>query len=261
MTLSTPAKNSLPMIASALAAGKIPRLAPWLVLVLRPSLALLIQGLVVLLFTQLNVQAPGTAVRHWWTVYGTFIDLICLGLLLWLVRREGLRLFDLLSFDKTKLKQDIFIGLGIFLVIFPLSVFGGGMLGNLLAYGSLNPAFPEGGFIRSLPLWAVLFSRVLWWPLWSFTEELVFQGYTLPRLQTLTGSTWLAVALVGFSWAIQHSFLPWINTQHALYLLITFLPLTLGLQFVYLRLRRLPPLIIGHWLMDLTSVLLLVQVG
>ena len=253
--------NSPSAIEARIAKKRIPRLAPFLILLARPGLAILAQGIFILVFIQGGVPAPTTAVRHWWTVYGTFIDLGCLGILFWLTRHEGIRLFDLLSFDKTKIKKDILIGVGIFLVVFPLSVFSGGLVGGWLAYGSLNPTFPDGGFIRVLPLWAVWFSRIFWWPLWSLTEELTFQGYALPRLQALTRSTWLSVALVSCDWSLQHSFLPWIDPRHALYLFITFIPLTIAMQLIYLRVRRLPPLIVGHWLMDFVSVLFMVQVG
>ncbi len=237
------------------------RFAPLLVLLARSGLALLFQALTVLLFTRLDLPSPAVAVRNWWTVYGTLIDLVCLALLAWLVRREGRRLLDLVNFDRSKLKTDLLIGLGIFVIIFPVTVFGGGMLANLIAYGTLQPEYPAGGFMRTLPLLAVLYSRLLWWPLWSFTEEMTFQGYCLPRLRLLAKNTWLPVAVVSFFWSIQHSFLPWINLQHGLYLFLTFLPLTVALQLIYLRVRRLAPLIVGHWLMDLFSVLYLVQVG
>lgn len=42
---------------------------------------------------------------------------------------------------------------------------------------------------------------------------------------------------------------------------LAFVPLTLAMQFIYLRVRRLTPLIIGHWLMDLTSVLFMLQIA
>ena len=53
----------------------------------------------------------------------------------------------------------------------------------------------------------------------------------------------------------------WINLQHAVYLLLTLLPLTIALPLIYLRVRRLTPLIVGHWLMDLASMLFMLQVG
>ncbi len=83
-------------------------------------------------------------------------------------------------------------------ICFRLCVFGGGMIAMRVAYGSSNPELPEATFIRILPLLAVLYSRLLWWPLWSLTEELTCNGYALPRLKAITKSLWLSVALVGF---------------------------------------------------------------
>ena len=253
--------NSQEVLRDRLASGHIPRFALGSILLARPALAILAQGITLLFFVQRRVPSPTIAVRNWWTVYGTLVDLGCLALLAWLVKREGIRLLDLVGFDKSKLKTDLLLGLGIFVFVFPLTVFGGGMLASRLAYGSLQAELPQWAFIRALPLLAVLYSRLLWWPIWSFTEELTFQGYALPRLRALTKSTWIPVALVSFCWALQHSFIPWINLQHAVYLLLTFLPLTIALPLIYLRVRRLTPLIVGHWLMDLASVLFMLQVG
>jgi membrane protease YdiL (CAAX protease family) len=231
----------------------------WMVLA-RPLLALAMQGSAVILFKKLQFQAPAVIVRNWWTVYGTLIDIACLALLFWLTRTEGTKLFKLISFDKRRIKKDLLHGIGIFIVVFPLAVFGGSMLAGKLAYGSFLPSLPEGAFIRTLPLWAVIYSRTIWWVIWSFTEELTFQGYALSRLQVLTRYKWLAVLWVAFGWSLQHSFLPFIDLRHALYLFIMFLPLTLALQWAYLRLGRLMPVIIAHWLMDLSSVLFMVQI-
>lgn len=256
-----PVRNSPEAIQNQITGGWVSPFALMIMLLARPGLALLAQGITLLFLMRAGVPSPAIAVRNWWTVYGTLVDLGCLALLSWLARREGIRLLDLVSFDKRKLKTDVLIGLGIFIVVFPLTVFGGGMLASLLAYGRLQPELPAGAFIRTLPLLGVLYSRLLWWPLWSFTEELTFQGYALPRLQALTKSAWFSVTLVSFCWSIQHSFLPWINLQHGVYLFLTFVPLTIALQLIYLRVRRLTPLIIGHWLMDLTSVLFMLRIG
>ena len=238
----------------------ISKFAPVLMVLVRPALAFAAQGIVVLLFMQFQIQSPTVAVRNWWTVYGTLVDIGCLALLFWLTKAEGINLFSLVSFDKRKLKKDILIGVVIFLVVFPITVFGGSMLAGFLAYGKLQPDLPEGALTRFLPLWGVLYSRLIWWPIWSFTEELTLQGYALPRLQMLTKKTWLSILWVGFCWALQHSFLPWINFQHGLFLFIMFVPLVIVSQLIYLRLGRLMPMIIGHWLMDLFSVLFMVQV-
>jgi hypothetical protein len=253
--------NSPGAIQSRHAGERIPRYGPMLMLFARPFLILLVQGVTFLLFKGLNVQDAPVAIRNWWSVYGTLADLGCLGLLVWLTRREGIRLLDLVGFVKSKLKTDVLLGLGIFFIVFPVTIVGCGRLAMLIAYGSLNPVFPEYTFIRTLPFLAVLYSRLLWWPLWSATEEMTYNGYALPRLVAITKSPWLSVAIVSFFYSIQHSFHSLAGFQYGVYMFLLFIPLTLALEIIYLRIRRLTPLIIGHWLMDLTSVLFMLQVG
>ena len=97
-----------------------------------------------MILKQLNVQDAQVSIRHWWSVYGTLVDFGCLGLLIWLTRREGIRLPDLIGFVKSNLKTDIPLGVGIFIIVFPVTIFGLGRLAVWIAYGNLNPVFPEG---------------------------------------------------------------------------------------------------------------------
>jgi hypothetical protein len=253
--------NSQDAIQARLTQGRIPRYGPILMLVARSSFILLAQGIAFLILKQLGVPNTTVAIRNWWSVYGTLADLGCLGVLLWLTGREGIRLTDLIGFVKSKLKTDIPLGLGIFILVFPVTIIGLGRLAMLIAYGNLSPEFPEYTFIRSLPLLAVLYSRLLWWPLWSATEEMTYNGYALPRLVAMTKSPWLAVVIVAFFYSIQHSFHSLAGFQHGLYMFLLFIPLTVALELIYLQVRCLTPLIIGHWLMDLASVWFMLQVG
>jgi hypothetical protein len=188
------------------------------------------------------------------------VDFGCIGLLIWLTRQEGIRLRDLISFVKSKLKTDVLLGLGIFIIVFPVTIIGLGRLAMLIAYGNLNPVFPEFTFTRTLPLLAVLYSRILWWPLWSVTEEMTYTGYALPRLNAITKSTWLSVAVVSIFYSLQHCFLSIADFQYGFYTFLLFIPLAVALELIYLRVKRLTPLIIGHWLMDLASVLFMLQI-
>ncbi len=260
MTVLTPI-NSTEAIQSRLAEGRIPRYGPMLMLFARSAFILLAQGLTYLLFLQLKIPNAAVVIRNWWPVYGTLVDFGCLGLLIWLTGREGIRLRDLIGLVKSKLKTEIPLGLGLFIAIAPITIFGGGMLAKLIVYGSLNPVFPEYTFIKSLPLLAVLYSRLIWWPIWSATEEMTYNGYALPRLVAMTKSRWVSVALVSFFFALQHSFLMLAGFQFGFYMFLAFLPLSIAMTLVYLRIRRLPPLIVAHWLMDFSNVLFLLKVG
>ncbi len=259
--IETTPVNSFEAIQSRFAQGRIPRYGPMLMLIARSAFILLAQGITFLLFLQLKVPNASVVIRNWWPVYGTLVDIGCLGILYYLTKREGIRLLDLISLVKSKLKKEIPLGLGLFILIAPITIFGGGMLAQLIAYGKINPVFPEYTFMRSLPLFALLYARILWWPIWSVTEEMTYNGYTLPRLLALTKSRWLSVALVSFFFALQHSFLMLAGFRFGFYMFLAFIPLSIAMVLVYLRIRRLPPMIIAHWLMDLSNVLFMYQVG
>jgi uncharacterized protein len=93
--------------------------------------------------------------------------------------------------------------------------------------------------------------------IWSFTEEMTYQGYVLPRLQVLTDRSWLAVLLVGFGWALQHCFLPFsLDSRQLLFRFLIFLPLVIVMPILYLRVRRLLPFVIAHWGMDFVLTLM-----
>lgn len=87
--------------------------------------------------------------------------------------------------------------------------------------------------------------------IWSFTEELTYQGYALPRLQAFFHNRWSAMICVGLAWAVQHSFLPFIfDLKWFLYMFVAFFPLTIAMQIIYQRIGRLVPMVIAHWGMD-----------
>jgi uncharacterized protein len=254
------AKNSSVEIKKRIDSGQISRVSTVLAVLVRPALFLIVQGLMILILIVVKNKTPTLTVTSWWTVYGTIVDFGCLLTLFILVRREGLRIRDLLSFDKTKVSRDLLIGFGIIIVVFPLSVFTGYILGSSSVYGSLHPVLPTGNpMIRKLPVWAVVYSRMIWWIISASTEEMIYQGYALPRLKLFFGRTWPAVLWVGFGWALQHSFLPFINLKYAVYAFLLFFPLTIALQLIYLRVKRLFPLIIGHWGMDFISTIFMIS--
>jgi membrane protease YdiL (CAAX protease family) len=134
-------------------------------------------------------------------------------------------------------------------------------LAQWLVYGTIGPAFPENTFTHTLPLLGILYIRVLWWPVWSLTEEMTYNGYALPRLAALTGSRSLSVAIAAFFFALQHSFLMLAGWRFGIYTFLTFVPLSVAMLTAYSRIRRLPPLIVAHWLMDLSNVLFLYRAG
>ena len=195
--------------------------------------------------------SPWSAAGAWWTVWGSIADLGCLTILAGVTHREGLRLRDLIG----PLPQRFLLkGLGYLLLVAPFSVLGT-FIAAWIVYGSWQAPMPSGLLVaRVLPHWAIFYSLILWAPTWSSTEELTYNGYLAPRVSVLSGRRWVALALVGFWWAAQHSFLPLVlDWRFALWRFLAFVPGVLALMVLYLRTQKLAPVIVAHWIMDLIA--------
>jgi membrane protease YdiL (CAAX protease family) len=201
---------------------------------------------------------PWMAAVPYWNVFGTLVDLGCLLLLHHYLKKEGLSLLHLIRASRFPLWRDVLVGIGLFLLIFPTAIMGGTILSNLIVYGTFQPDLGEGVLIaRQLPRWAMLYSLLVWWVIWSVTESVYYNGYLFPRLEALNGRTWTAILVVGAFWALQHVFFPFIpDARYIIWRFLQFLGIGLVMPWLFSRLRRLRPLIVSHWLMDFTGVLL-----
>jgi membrane protease YdiL (CAAX protease family) len=184
-------------------------------------------------------------------VYGTLIDAGCLALLWQLTRREGIRLFDLIGFERTRLVRDVALGLALIPVSLAF-IFAGTYAAGWLVYGKPAPPF----LLGHLPLAAALYGVLVWPFIWGLTEQMTYNGYLVPRFQVL-GSTSLAIAVVAFVWSLQHAFMPLtFDPKFMTFRLLSPIPFSVFQALLYLRLRRLVPFATAHALMDGATVLL-----
>jgi uncharacterized protein len=221
---------------------------PLFMLFARFLFALLFQSLVALLFSLRGDPTPFQSAAPWWTVYGSLIDVACLISIARLMSGEGLKVSSLIDFNRNSLMKDIRLTFGL-IFLFLIIGFGGGILTGILIYGGPPPSAMGG-----LPLWGTLYSLIIWPALWGFTEQLTYQGYVLPRLLSLSGSTWLTILILGLGYGFQHIALPLIfDWKFILFRFLSSLPFIIMFP-VYLRTKRLAPFMIAHWIVDALSV-------
>lgn len=248
--------NSLTAVKARLDQGRISWTGPLLLLLARSTLWMTAQSLVGLLFVVQHRPDPWRQACHWWSVSFTLADIGCILGMRFFLKREGIRIRDLIGPLRLRYGRDIFLGIFYFLLFSPGFMIGG-YIGQKLFYGTaLNPS----GFIlhaHALPAWATLYSLILWWPINSAVEEMTYQGYVLPRLEALTGRTWIAFAAVAFWFTAQHCVIGFVpDLRSNLCRFVGFLPGVVIIIAIYLRTRRLAPLIVGHWIIDLSAVLM-----
>ncbi len=231
----------------------------WVILILplRFALAFGAQGLVSLIFKAIGNLTPWASAGEWWIVYGTLIDLGCLLAIGLATRKEGIKIKDLLSFDKTKWKKDIGLGVLFYVIIGSVS-FGSIVAVGFIVYG----VFPAPTSISMIHWGGLIYAFAIFPIIWGFTEQITYNGYLFPRLEAFTNKTWLAYLIVVPFFTLQHIALPLIlQTQALIYGAIWTLPLVLVIVFLYIKTRRLLPLIIAHFMIEvfaLVSALFLV---
>ena len=244
--------NSREALLQRREAGTLAWRGPALMLLARTACAVGAQAVVAAVFALRASPTPWHDAESWLPVYGTLIDAGCLTLLWRLTRREGVRLFDLVGFERTRLARDTLLGFA----LIPVSlvfIFAGTFAAGWLLYGTLSPPFLFG----PLPLPAALYGVLVWPFIWGLTEQMTYNGYLLPRLQVLFRSASLAIVFVAFVWSAQHAFMPLtFDARFMAFRLLASVPNSVFQTLVYLRLRRLVPFAIAHAVMDGASVLI-----
>ena len=232
-------------------AGALTWRGPVLILSARSAFAVGAQALVAAIFALGSSRSPWLDAAPWLPVYGTLIDAGCLALLWQLTRREGIGLFDL-AFERARVLRDVLLGL----VLVPISlvfILGGVYGAGWLLYGTLTPPY----LIQPLPLPAALYGVLVFPVVWGLTEQMTYNGYLAPRFQVLCGNTTVAVALVAFAWSFQHVVMPLtFDPTFMVFRLLSSVPHSIFAVLLYLRFRRLVPLIVAHALLDGASVLI-----
>lgn len=225
---------------------------PALVLFARSACAVGAQAIVAAVFFLRSSPTPWQDAEPWLPVYGTLIDAGCLALLWRLTRREGIRLFDLVGFERTRIARDVLLGFAL-IPVGLVFIFGGTFAAGWLLYGAPAPPY----LFASLPLPAALYGVLVWPFIWGLTEQMAYNGYLAPRFQVLCRSTGMAIAIVAFAWSAQHVFMPLVfDAKFMAFRLLSSVPYAVFSTFLYLRIRRLIPFAIAHALMDGASVLI-----
>ncbi|MBN2323436.1 MAG: CPBP family intramembrane metalloprotease [Spirochaetes bacterium] len=221
---------------------------PYLMLPVR-TLLFFAFGLLFLLALGLQKGAdPLQQVTRWWFFQVIFTNIVCFILLRRLVKKEGVSYFSLFSIDRSLIKQDLRIFL---LILVPSGILGvGGMFGSsLLLYGDLSPLEIMN---QRLPVWASAAALLVFPVTIAFVESPTYFGYCLQRIEVVSGRRLAAFILSVFFLAVQHMGIPMVfEANYLFWRFLSFLPLAAFFGWVYLRIRRLLPLVIVHFLMDL----------
>jgi hypothetical protein len=220
------------------------RIALWL------GVQLLVAGLLVL-GGAAAAGHPLDAAAAWWMVYGALVDLGTLGVIGWLLRRDGNSYRSLLG-PPTAAWQVALGALGVLAASVPAMVYSAEL--NAAFYGD---AIPPLFAVVDVPPLASVFSVLVVPLLAELAEPVAYLGVVLPRLERRIGRPWIAAAIVVVVWAAEHAFYPvmvggdGLDLGFAAYRVVSVLPfLAVWTALYYAFGRRLLPIMAARWVFN-----------
>lgn len=189
------------------------------------------------------------------------VNVICLWLVVRLLRREGRTVRELLGFEPRRIFTDLLWGL-LWLAVLYLPFAGAIMLVVWMQHGSemfiaMETVFFDPATVPTLnPIaWTILaiVAVLTFAPLNAPTEELVYRGYAQGNLAR-RWPTVLAIIVPSILFGLQHVW--YAPTPDAVVAFVcAFFVWGVGSGLIYLRQRRLMPLVVAHVLINLLTTL------
>jgi hypothetical protein len=218
----------------------------------RLGLFAVFQSIFTLIFWLAGRSTPADDAIAWWVWEVTLANLVTVGLLAFLMKREGKSLVDLYRVGPHPFWKDLLLALGLFVISLPIGALPNSLLGQVLFGDALIPARM---MFRSIPLWGLAVGLLFPFTI-AFAEIPFYFAYLMPRLQAATGKTWLITVVCAVALAAQHVTLPFIpDGRFLLWRLLMYLPFALFVGVVMQwKPRLLRYFMVFHALMDLSAL-------
>lgn len=211
-------------------------------LIMRTALILL--GDVIL---DLLVPGPLSAALLYANVTIVLVDVVTIVVLVGLLRRAGVRFTDLIG--RIRFWRDLSWGVLAF-VLLMITFALVGYLGYVVTTPGAPQPVPNS---YEVPLWLGIWSITLMPITIAVAEECLYRGWLQHQLSAHLG-WWPAMVVVALFFGLQHVGFSLTSTEAAVTRVITTFCVGLVFGALMIWLRRLAPLILAHWLVDVVGL-------
>ncbi|MCM1213018.1 MAG: CPBP family intramembrane metalloprotease [Lachnospiraceae bacterium] len=186
-------------------------------------------------------------ISNWWSVAASVVNIAVIGLLCFLAKKNKSSFRELINYQKGKTTAKQIAGISVLILAVGMA---GMYLAGYLCYGVIPYAAPM--MIAPIPVWLAVINVFILPVTTAFAEDGLYLGCGVNRIQ----NKFLAITAPAFFFALQHSFIPTLfDMRYILYRFLSFLPLTLILCWYYHRKRNPLPVMVGHAVIDVATVL------
>ena len=190
-------------------------------------------------------------ISNWWSIVATIVNIITILLLVFISKKMNIGYLKLINYEKgkTKIKQIIIISL---IVLF-VGTFGM-YLAGFICYGKFPYAAPM--MIAPIPLVLAIINFIILPLTVPFAEDGLYLGCGVNSFK----NKYMAILIPAFFYALQHSFIPTLfDGKYIIYRFLSFLPLTIILCWYYRKHKNPVPIMIGHALIEMASVIMILM--
>jgi uncharacterized protein len=236
----------------------VPLRDAWLVSFVRIPLLFVSLIIVFISLKVLGVETSFPFLPDLSTIYFTIVNVICFLLLRRIVKNEGRSLKELINFQPKHLGKDILYGiLWLFLLYIPFVL---AVIGTMfILYGADFTQHFQTVFVGDLENESFSRPRILLWfaagisLIFPFLnapiEELMYRGYAQPLFIKRYKKVWIGILIPSVGFALQHMILA-ASLQGAIVYAAAFLVWGIGSGFIYHKQKRLFPLIVCHFIVN-----------
>lgn len=186
-------------------------------------------------------------ISNWWSVVATIVNIFTIGLLICVARKNNKTYWDIINYKKGQTKVKQVVGISILIVVVGMV---GMYLAGFLCYGVIPYAAPM--MIAPIPKVLAILNAFLLPITTAFAEDGLYLGLGVNGIK----NKFCAIMIPAFLFALQHSFIPVLfDSKYIIYRFISFLPLTIILCWYYYKKRNPLPIMIGHAIIDLATVI------
>jgi len=188
-------------------------------------------------------------ITNWWSIVATIVNVITILILLFVTKRIGSSYKELINYEKgkTKIKEVIIITL----IVLVFASIGMNVAG-LICYKVIPYMAPM--MAAPVPLILAIINFILLPLTVSFAEDGLYLGCGVNSFK----NKYLAILVPAFFYALQHSFIPVLfDFKFIIYRFLCFLPLTIIFCIYYYKKKNPVPIMIGHTIVEIASVVLI----
>lgn len=186
-------------------------------------------------------------ISNWWSIAANITNIFTILILFFIAKKNKSSYRELINYQKGTTRAKQIVGISVLVLVIGMA---GMYMAGYVCYGIIPYAAPM--MIAPIPIWLAVINVAVLPVTTPFAEDGLYLGCGVNQIQ----NKFLAITIPAFFFALQHSFIPTLfDWKYIIYRFISFLPLTLILCWYYYKKRNPVPIMVGHAIIDVATVL------